>query len=221
MNTKEFLDKEKNIYGNLYSQLIFVLDDIEDLSENSTLKERAYYKNIKILKKYNDLLDKVSRELPEKKSFLSFLNKSKENDIIKECEDFKKTYKDSLDKIFVCSECMCVKCIRKCGFNPCLSCNKSGKVNYCDKINTNLIVFKNFIKQQYNNESRENEPIEILCEVEMLDIDKRFRIIKEVLSGNQLVLEYIYNIKDGDLYNSIDDIDLFNEVIEIYESNKI
>lgn len=106
MNAKEFLDKEKTTYGNLYSELIFVLDDIEDLSEDSTLKERAYYKNIKILKKYNDLLDKLSRELPEKKSFLSFLNKSKENEIIKECEDFKKTYKDSLDKIFVCSKCM-------------------------------------------------------------------------------------------------------------------
>ena len=108
MNAKEFLDKEKTTYGNLYSELIFVLDDIEDLSEDSTLKERAYYKNIKILKKYNDLLDKLSRELPEKKSFLSFLNKSKENEIIKECEDFKKTYKDSLDKIFVftvISEC--------------------------------------------------------------------------------------------------------------------
>ena len=50
MNAKEFLDKEKNTYGNLYSELIFVLDDIEDLSEDSTLKERAYYKNIKILK---------------------------------------------------------------------------------------------------------------------------------------------------------------------------
>ena len=91
----------------------------------------------------------------KKKSFLSFLNKSKENEIIKECEDFKKTYKDSLDKIFVCSKCMCVKCIRECGFNPCLSCNKTGKVNYCDKENTNLIVFKNFIKQQYNNETNE------------------------------------------------------------------
>ena len=221
MNAKEFLDKEKNTYGNLYSELIFVLDDIEDLSEDSTLKERAYYKNIKILKKYNDLLDKLSRELPEKKSFLSFLNKSKENEIIKECEDSKKTYKDSLDKIFVCSKCMCVKCIRECGFNPCLSCNKTGKVNYCDKENTNLIVFKNFIKQQYNNETNENEPIEILCEVEMLDMDKRFRIIKEVLSGEQFVLEYVYNIKDGDLYNSIEDVDLFNEIIDIYESNKI
>ena len=209
MNAKEFLDKEKTTYGNLYSELIFVLDDIEDLSEDSTLKERAYYKNIKILKKYNDLLDKLSRELPEKKSFLSFLNKSKENEIIKECEDFKKTYKDSLDKIFVCSKCMCVKC------------NKTGKVNYCDKENTNLIVFKNFIKQQYNNETNENEPLEILCEVEMLDMDKRFRIIKEVLSGEQLVLEYVYNIKDGDLYNSIEDVDLFNEIIDIYESNKI
>ena len=52
MNAKEFLDKEKTTYGNLYSELIFVLDDIEDLSEDSTLKERAYYKNIKILKKY-------------------------------------------------------------------------------------------------------------------------------------------------------------------------
>lgn len=221
MNAKEFLDKEKTTYGNLYSELIFVLDDIEDLSEDSTLKERAYYKNIKILKKYNDLLDKLSRELPEKKSFLSFLNKSKENEIIKECEDFKKTYKDSLDKIFICSKCMCVKCIRECSFNPCLSCNKTGKVNYCDKENTNLIVFKNFIKQQYNNETNENEPLEILCEVEMLDMDKRFRIIKEVLSGEQFVLEYVYNIKDGDLYNSIEDVDLFNEIIDIYESNKI
>ena len=221
MNAKEFLDKEKNTYGNLYSELIFVLDDIEDLSEDSTLKERAYYKNIKILKKYNDLLDKLSRELPEKKSFLSFLNKSNENEIIKECEDFKKTYKDSLDKIFVCSKCMCVKCIRECGFNPCLSCNKTGKVNYCDKENTNLIVFKNFIKQQYKNETNENETREILCEVEMLDMDKRFRIIKEVLSGEQFVLEYVYNIKDGDLYNSIEDVDLFNEIIDIYESNKI
>ena len=55
----------------------------------------------------------------------------------------------------------------------------------------------------------------------MLDIDKRFRIIKEVLSGEQLVLEYVYNIKDGDLYNSIDVVDLFNEIIDIYESNKI
>ncbi|WP_300262838.1 hypothetical protein [Clostridium sp.] len=221
MNVKEFLDKEKNTYGNLYSQLMFVLDDIEDLSEDSTLKERAYYKNIKILKKYNDLLDKASKELPEKKSFLSFLNKSKENEIIKECEDFKKTYKDSLDKIFMCSECVCVKCIRECEFNPCLSCNKTGKVNYCDKENTNLIVFKNFIKQQYNNETNQNEPVEILCEVEILDINKRFRIIKEILSGEQFVLEYVYNIKDGDLYNSIDDVDLFNEIIDLYESNKI
>ena len=72
MNAKEFLDKEKTTYGNLYSELIFVLDDIEDLSEDSTLKERAYYKNIKILKKYNDLLDKLSRELPEKKSCLLY-----------------------------------------------------------------------------------------------------------------------------------------------------
>lgn len=221
MNAKEFLDKEREIYGNLYSELIFVLDDIEDLSEDSTLKERAYYKNIKILKEYNNLLDRLYKSIPEKKSFLSFLNKSKENDIIKECEDFKKSYKESLDKIFVCSKCLCVKCIRECGFNPCLSCNKTGKVNYCDKENVNLIVFENFIKQQYNSETRENEPIEILCEVEFLDINRRFRIIKEILTNEKLVLEYIYDIKNGDLYNSIDDVDLFNEVIDIYENNKI
>ncbi|MGG5462175.1 hypothetical protein [Clostridium sp. B9] len=220
MNANEFLDKEKTTYGNLYSQLVFVLDDIEALSEDSTLRERAYYKNIKILKKYNDLLDEESRKLPEKKSFFSFLSKSKDNEIIKECEDFKKTYKDALAKTFICSECVCVKCIRACEFNPCVSCNKTGKVNYCDKKNTNIIVFKNFIKQQYNSDTKENEPLEILCEVEMLDIDKRFRIIKEVISGQQYVLDYTYDIKDGDLYNSIDDVDLFNEIIEIYENNK-
>lgn len=221
MNATEFLDKEKNIYGNLYSKLVFVLDDIEDLSEDSTLKQRAYYKNIEILKKYNALLDESSKKKPEKKSFFSFLNKSNDNKIISECEAFKKTYKDSLEKIFICSECTCVKCIRECGFNPCMSCNKTGKVNYCDKENTNLIVFNNFVKPQYNSETGENEPLEILCEVEMLDIDKRFRIIKEVISGQQYVLEFIYNIKDGDLYNSIDDVDLFNEIIEVYENNKI
>lgn len=221
MNATEFLDKEKNIYGNLYSKLIFVLDDIEDLSENSTLKQRAYYKNIKILKKYNDLLDECSKNKPEKKSLFSFLNKSNEKEIISKCENFKITYKDSLDKIFICSECTCVKCIRNCGFNPCLSCNKTGKVNYCDRENTNLIVFKDFIKQQYNGDTSENEPLEILCEVEMLDIDKRFRIVKEVISGQQYVLEYTYDLKDGDLYNSVDDVDLFNEIIEIYENNKI
>ena len=31
MNAKEFLDKEKTTYGNLYSELIFVLDDIEEM----------------------------------------------------------------------------------------------------------------------------------------------------------------------------------------------
>ena len=42
MNAKEFLDKEKNTYGNLYSELIFVLDDIEYLREDSTLKAVSY-----------------------------------------------------------------------------------------------------------------------------------------------------------------------------------
>ncbi|MPQ45237.1 hypothetical protein, partial [Clostridium tarantellae] len=206
----------------IYSRVMFILDDIESLSDESTLKERAYYKNLKLLKIYIELLNKTEfKAKNEKKSIFSFFKeKSNENKLINECEEFKNKHKDALEKTKICVECMCVKCIRNCEFNPCVSCNKSGKVVYCDKKNINMILFNNFKKSQYNSETNENDPIEILCEIEFLDIDKRFRIIKDILQDSLLVLQYEYSIKDGDLYFAVEDVDLYNKIIEIYESNR-
>lgn len=222
MNLIEFLEEERQVYGNLYSKLVFLLDDIEALSDVSTLKTRAYYKNLKVLKQYNELMDDIERLSNDKNKKLSrlFTSYNKDKCLIDKCNNFKSKNYNELNKIRICSDCVCLKCIKKCKFNPCMSCNKTGKVQFCNKSNINLITFDNFRKNQYNNETNTNDPIEILCEVEFLNLDKRFRIIKDLKEDEVLVLEFVYSIKDGDLYYSVDDVNLFNEIIEIYESNK-
>lgn len=220
MDIRTELQEQETKYGNVYSDIMFALNDIEDFDEDTNLKDRFYYRASKLLKDYLEIIDNLDYEINKK---VGFFEKIKQKNIIEkkynELNNFKNRNLKDFNKLSNCSKCNCLKCIANCDFNPCNRCKEQGKVNFCDRENENLINFNNLVEQQYNYESSKYENIDILSEI--IVNNKRYRMIYDREEKTNLILYFDYSLKDGNIYDAVaDDDENLDRVIEIFESNK-
>lgn len=220
MNIELEIQNDKVKYGNIYSNIMFTLNEIEDFYEDTTIKERFYYRASSLLKIYLDMIDDITFEMNKKVGFFEKLKQKriiedKYNELLK----FKSKNIRDFNKLSNCVNCSCLKCISRCKFNPCSRCKEEGYVKYCDKEHENLIKFDNLVEQQYNYETSQQESIDILSEI-MID-ENRYRMIYDRGEQNNLILTFDYSLKDGNIYGAVSDDDInVDKVIELFESNK-
>ncbi|MGL5616022.1 MAG: hypothetical protein ACRDD2_07340 [Sarcina sp.] len=219
MDIKLELEREKLKYGNIYSDIMFSLNEIEDFEENTTLKNRFYYRASRLLKEYLAMMDDINFEINKK---VGFFEKMKQKSLIdskyNELMNFKNRNIKDLNKLCNCTKCKCLKCISDCNLDPCNRCKDAGAVNFCEDGN-NLIKFTNLVESQYNYQTSQYENIDILAEV--IVNEKRYRFIYDRGERRNLIFNFNYSLNEGNLYEPVpDDDEDLNKVIEIFESNK-
>ncbi|MEG1480890.1 hypothetical protein [Clostridium sp.] len=218
---KEWIKDEKNLWGEDYTNITFSINDIIDFEEETEIKDRFFVKNISILDKYIRLLNDADSKLHQKKKILFFeVNKTDSTEASKTISDlmeYKDKFKDVLYKLKYCAKCNCLKCIKKCRYNSCLCCDRTGKVTECNYDKYNVIMFKNLLTDLYNSDTSSYDKVKVLCEVCILDKEKTFRVIDS--NGEYLILNYCHDPLKGDSYSAVDDKDVFNLIANLYERN--
>lgn len=218
---KEIIKSERDNLMEDYTNITFSINDIMEFEEETDIKTRYFVKNIKILDKYMEDVDKAESLLNKKKKVLFFnvdaASSSEINNCVNSILEYKNKYNDVFLKLECCSKCQCLNCMRDCKFKACLSCGKSGRVTECDKEKYNITMFKNEFTKLYNGETNQYDSVEVLAQVDILTEDTSFRVIKS--NGEFLILTYIHNPANGDSYGSVNDKETFNFIADLYERN--
>lgn len=214
--TEDFISKEKDFYGKIYSDIAFAIDDISDLVDKSTFKNRKYTSRQPILNKYIELLDSAAAESKSKnKGF--FKNLFEDDKYINLLEGYKNDHRDELNQLEDCCQCQCLKCTAECKFDSCNRCSDRGKVAYCDHSRTNVVTYKNRVLNLVNNDTGMDDSYNVLAVVQDAVKDKRYILIENISNSERFILYYYPGIRE-DSYGEITNEEDFNFAAEAYDN---
>lgn len=211
--TEEFVSREKDTYGKIYSSIAFAIDDISGLLDKSTLNNRKYVSRQAVLSKYMELLNSANTEAKKNKGFFGSMFES--NKYIDLLESYKADHKEDLEQLENCCSCECLKCTAECKFDSCNRCEKSGRVAYCDHSRTNVVVFKNRTLDLLNNSTGIDDSYTVLAIVQDSLKDKRYILLENLSDGERFILYYYPGIRE-DSYGEITAEDDFNFAADAY-----
>ncbi|WP_123052639.1 DUF1292 domain-containing protein [Clostridium sp. JN-1] len=210
---KEFLENEKNIYGKVYVDINYAIDNVSPFLENNILKQRKYVSKLPILKKYINSIESAENELKNG----GFLGRFKEDKIIDLIKDFKGENSESLLQLKKCSECKCLNCSANCKFDSCLGCKDNSKIIECDHRKMNVTKPDMLLIDLTNNRTGENDKYLVLAVLQDVELDKRYIIIQNCTSKEKFILYYYPGIS-GDDYGEISNPDEFDFIVSTFQS---
>lgn len=214
--TEEFISKEKEFYGKIYSDIAFAIDDISGLIDEKDFKNRKYTSKQPVLAKYIELLNSAESENKNKnKGF--FKNLFQDDKYINLLESYKNDHRNELNQLEDCTSCQCLKCAAQCKFDSCNRCSDRGKVAYCDHSTTNVVTYKNRTLDLLNNDTGIDDRYNVLAIVQDALKDKRYILIENISNGERFILYYYPGIKE-DSYGEITNEDDFNFAAEAYDN---
>lgn len=211
--TEQFISKEKEFYGKIYSSIAFAIDDISGFLDNTTLNNRKYVSRQPVLKKYMELLDTANIESKKKKGFLG--NIFEDDKYINLLSTYKSDHREDFQQLETCCSCQCLKCTADCKFDSCGRCENSGQVAYCDHARTNVVVYKNKTLNLVNNSTGMDDRYTVLAIVQDSLKDKRYILIENISDGERFILYYYPGIRE-DSYGEISIEDDFNFAADAY-----
>ncbi|RDY23536.1 hypothetical protein CHF27_007895 [Romboutsia maritimum] len=134
----EKIEKEKNKYNKIYTDLVFACDDLKQILDEEELNKRSFIKKVDVLKEYMNFLDNIEKEENNNKGLFQKLFNSQKNpeEKIDAYLDRKKLV--DLDKLDKCSKCECRNCVKVCNMNHCFNCREKEYVSGCNKENALL-----------------------------------------------------------------------------------
>ncbi|KRQ87195.1 hypothetical protein ABG79_00993 [Caloramator mitchellensis] len=213
MKAQEFLDKEKEKYGKIYSDISFAIDNISPFLDTRELKTRKYSSFLPVLKKYIDKIEVAESNLNKSGIFSIFSN----GKIIDELEKFKFEYKEELRQLEKCVNCKCLNCSIGCKFDGCLGCREGSNVVSCDHEKINVRFHDNFYQELLNEKSGKREKYKVLATLMDAKQNRHYIIIEGVFSKDKYVLYYYPDI-DEDRFGEIKDEQEFDYIVETYQS---
>lgn len=214
--TEEFISREKEFYGKIYSDIAFAIDDISGLIDEKEFKNRKYTSKQPILAKYMELLNSAQSESKNKnKGF--FKNLFEDDKYINLLESYKTDHRNELNQLEDCTSCQCLKCTAECKFDSCSRCSDRGKVAYCDHSKTNVVTYKNRTLDLVNNDTGMDDRYNVLAIVQDALKDKRYILIENISNDERFILYYYPGIKE-DSYGEITNEDDFNFAAEAYDN---
>lgn len=195
---------EYDEYREIYSKLVFGIDDIKDFVDEAALNRRRCVKYLPILKEYVDKLEllcggnKAPKELP------------------RDVRQYREEHAEELEKLRDCAECKCAKCSKECGMSGCGRCDPAEKcrVIYCDNKTTAVYRYDGKTAALTNNDTGMAEELRILAVIEDVQY-KQFYIVFE-RGGEKLVL-YYYPGVSSDNYAEIKDEEDLDFAVKAYE----
>lgn len=209
----EFLNSEKEMYGKVYVDLAYAIDNISPFLDENTLKSRKYVAKIHILKKYLELIDAGKSEV-KKSGFLNMFKDSKSIDLIK---DYKSENLDILSQLEKCSTCQCLNCTANCKFNSCLGCKDNSHIVSCDHKKINVTKHYNFYLNLVNNRTGNDDRYFVLATLQDVELDNNYIIIENIVTKEKFILHYYPGISEDD-YGEITDPEEFDFVVSTFQS---
>lgn len=214
--TEEFISRDKEFYGKIYSDIAFAIDDISGLIDERDFKNRKYTSKQPILAKYIELLNSAESESKNKnKGF--FKNLFEDDKYINLLESYKTDHRSELNQLEDCTSCQCLKCTAQCKFDSCGRCSDRGKVASCDHSRTNVVTYKNRTLDLTNNDTGMDDRYNVLAIVQDVLKDKRYILIENISNGERFILYYYPGIKE-DSYGEITNEEDFNFAAEAYDN---
>jgi len=209
----EYISKEKEKYGSIYSDITYAINEIEPFIDSKILRQRKYTTHLPILSKYMSLIDSVEADSGKEK-FLGFLKDDKSINVL---EEYKNEHYGDIIQLEKCHKCECLNCPKECSFDTCLGCREGSKVVSCDHNKMCTVFFDNFVIPLNNDSTDEVNDYEVLAVVQDVSIDKRYILLDGVDIDNKLVLYYYPGISST-TYGEITNEQEFDNVISIYQS---
>lgn len=210
----QYILKEKENYGNIYSEITYAHSELEPFIDAKILKQRKYSSCLPVLTKYMEQIDKVKSEAG-REGLLGFL---KDDGFINSLEDFKNQYAEELQQLGKCLACKCLKCPKECEFDTCLGCRTGGRVVSCDHESINSVFIDDFVIPLQNNDTGETSEYKVLATMQNLKANKRYILLEGVEDKNDKYVLYYYPGISGATYGEITDEAEFDSVIANYQS---
>lgn len=211
--TEEFITHEKEIYGKVFSDVAFAIDNVSGFLEPKILENRKYIHKNKILSRYMELLDSAEAEL-KKNGILSMFKGDKYIDLL---ESYKNDNKEEFEQLYSCSNCQCLNCTHQCSFESCHGCTRGALIASCDRKITNVSLHQNHNIRLTNNNTGEDDNYNVLAIVEKCNAGKKFIIIENIRTKEKFIL-YFYPGISEDSYGEITDENDFNFAAEAYDN---
>lgn len=210
----DFIKSEKNIWGKIYTDIAYAIDEISPFIDEDDLKKRKYYTKAHVLQNYIKLLDSTEAQTG-KKSIFSFF-KSDGGDVTP-LHDYKAKNIKTFNQLEKCSKCQCLNCSCECNFWGCESCRENSLIASCDKKKINVRKFDNFTLDLTNNDTGKSSKYKVLAVLEDCILERQYIIIENLDNyEDKLVLYYYPGIKE-DTYGEITDAQEFDFVVEAFQ----
>lgn len=211
--SSEFLKSEKDIYGKIYVDLSYAIDNISPFLDEPILKCRKYVAKIHVLKKYIELIDAGNTEL-NKSGFLSMFKDDKSTDLIK---DYKSENLNTLNQLEKCSTCQCLNCTADCKFDSCLGCKDNSNIISCDHKKVNVTKHHNFYVNLTNNRTDHDDRYFVLATLQNIDLNNKYIIIENIINKEKFIMYYYPGISE-DTYGEITNPEEFDFVVSTFQS---
>jgi len=213
MRAREFLDKEKEKYGKMYSDLSFAIDNVSPFLDTRELKTRRYYTKLPVLKRYIEKLEEAETKLNKAGIFSIFSN----GKVIDELEKYKFEFNKEFKQLQKCSSCKCLNCSVGCKFYGCLGCREGSNVVSCDHDRINVRFHDDFYLDLTNEKTGKREKYKVLATLMDAILNRQYIIIEGLLSKEKYVLYYYPDI-DEERFGEIKDEEEFDFIVETYQS---
>lgn len=212
----DFINKERDTWGKIYTNITYAISDISPFLEESTLLRRKYYSKISILKDYIKNLDDVEFKVSKKPKFLSlFKNDDSTDDLI----NYKTSNKDAFTQFENCSKCTCLNCIRECNFKSCTGCRSNSFIKKCADNKINIRKHNNFTLDLTNNDSGKESTYKVLATLEDCILDRLYIILENTIDSDDKFILYYYPGISEDNFGEIEDEDEFNFIVDSFEQS--
>lgn len=216
-NDLEFIKSEKDIWGKVYVDINYAIDNVAPFLSEKTLRLRRYNSKKDVLKKYIDLLESSELELSKKSGFLGglFADKNKYQDLLK---SYKADNKNTFTQLKNCSSCACLNCVNDdCKFNSCTGCREGSYIKTCDHEKINITLHDSFTLDLTNNSTGRESKYKVLATLQDCQLDRQYIIIENLWDKEDKFILYYYPGISEDQYGEISDPEEFDYIAENFQ----
>lgn len=211
----ERIESQRKKYDKIYTDLVFCYDDLKQMLDSKEINKRSFINKIDTLKEYMDFLDKLEKEVNNKRGFFAKLLK-RQDDIDYRINSYLTDKKlMDLEKLEKCSKCKCINCISECKMTHCYNCREKEYVKECDKKEYLLTTSSDKVTLYQGDEEFIFNVAGYLVEKDCEGNFYRYVYLVDIKDyDNQHILKY-YKFKGEEHYESVIEDDNQDNLIRI------
>lgn len=211
----EVIEREKNKYNKIYTDLVFSIDDLRMMLDEQELYKRSFINKVDTLKDYMNFLDNLENESKRDKGFFKKLFKGNDDFEYKINKYLTPDRKFNIEKLSKCSKCECRNCVSNCPLDGCFNCREKEYISKCNKKDSYITKSTDTVTLYNGNEAVVFNVAGYLVEKDNEDNFSRYvYLIDSKDYDNQHILKYS-KLKGEENYDSVITEDKQDELVRI------